>query len=63
MASLNDDKHRMAYCDYGELPIQAIIAKDKIIGCEFHQEKSGEIGSKVIQSFLSLIKNIYFEKY
>jgi len=54
MASLKDDKHRIAYCDYGGLPITAIIAKDKIMGCQFHPEKSGEIGSKVIQSFLSL---------
>jgi len=54
MASPKNDKHCIANCHYGGLPIPAIIAKDKIMGCQFHPEKSGEIGSKVIQSFLSL---------
>ena len=54
MASTYYDKDTVAYCRYGGLSIPAIIAKDKIMGCQFHPEKSGKIGSKVIRSFLSL---------
>ncbi len=54
MASTKYDKDTVAYCRYGGLSIPAIIAKDKIMGCQFHPEKSGKIGSKVIRSFLSL---------
>ena len=54
MASINYTKNCIAFCRYGGLSIPAIIAKDKIMGCQFHPEKSGEIGTKIIQSFLSL---------
>tara|TARA_A100001011_G_scaffold381121_1_gene449263 strand:- start:166 stop:789 length:624 start_codon:yes stop_codon:yes gene_type:complete len=43
-----------AYCKYFNLPIPSIIQKDKIIGCQFHPEKSGENGLKFLKMFCDL---------
>ena len=52
MAVPRDPTMRIADCVYGGNRISAVIAKDNIIGCQFHPEKSGEIGKKIIQNFL-----------
>jgi glutamine amidotransferase len=54
MALPNNPKHRIANCLYGEVSIPAIIGQDNIYGCQFHPEKSGEIGLKILNRFLSL---------
>lgn len=52
MAVPRDPTMRIADCVYGGNRISAVTAKDNIIGCQFHPEKSGEIGKKIIQNFL-----------
>lgn len=54
MASPADPGHRIADCLYGGMPISAAIARENISGCQFHPEKSGEVGLKVLQRFLTL---------
>jgi imidazole glycerol-phosphate synthase subunit HisH len=54
MAVPNDPDHRIANCVYGNTKVAAIIGRDKIYGCQFHPEKSGEVGLKVLRRFLSL---------
>jgi glutamine amidotransferase len=54
MALPNDPKHRIANCLYGEVSVSATIRRDNIYGCQFHPEKSGEIGLKILHRFLSL---------
>lgn len=54
MAVPNDSNHRIADCLYGGNHISAIIGRDSIYGCQFHPEKSGEIGLKVLRRFLEL---------
>ena len=41
----------LASVDYGG-PITAIVARDNIIGTQFHPEKSGATGLKMIENFL-----------
>lgn len=42
-----------AVCDYGaEIP--AIVSKGNLYGCQFHPEKSGEIGLKILKNFACL---------
>jgi imidazole glycerol-phosphate synthase subunit HisH len=49
-----DDKYSLAYCLYGGNEITAVIQKNNIMGCQFHPEKSGEIGLKILENFLKL---------
>ena len=43
----------IASCTYGS-EFSAAIAKDNFIGCQFHPERSSDLGSKIINNFLSL---------
>lgn len=42
-----------AYVEYGQ-KICAILAKDNIIGVQFHPEKSGEKGLRILKNFLEI---------
>ncbi len=42
-----------ATCEYGT-EFSAAIAKDNFIGCQFHPERSGDAGSKIIKNFLEM---------
>ena len=48
-----DPRHRLADVDYGGRTISAAIARDNVSGTQFHPEKSGAIGLKVIARFLA----------
>lgn len=47
-----DESTRLANCNYGGHLICAAIKRDNLYGCQFHPEKSGEIGLNVIRGFL-----------
>jgi glutamine amidotransferase len=46
-----DKNQELAFVEYGS-NICAIVAKDNIIGLQFHPEKSGETGLKILKNFL-----------
>lgn len=48
-----DPAHRVADCFYGGHRVAAVIAKDHITACQFHPEKSGEVGLKILRRFIS----------
>ena len=54
MAAPEDDKHRLANCNYNGQAICAAIHSENMTGCQFHPEKSGEMGLQIIQEFLSI---------
>lgn len=43
--------HRLADCIYGGHAISAVIRKDHVTGCQFHPEKSGKAGLKILARF------------
>lgn len=53
MAVPAEEENRLADCYYGGHSISSVVTKDNITGCQFHPEKSGEVGLKVLQGFLS----------
>ena len=46
-----DTAHVAAWCEYGE-KFAAIVAKDNMIGCQFHPEKSQRAGLDLIRGFI-----------
>ena len=40
----------IAYTEYGA-PITAAVAKDNVMGCQFHPEKSGDVGLNILKAF------------
>ena len=54
MANTVVPEHLIANCLYGGINIPAVIGKGRTVGCQFHPEKSGEIGLKILRQFLLL---------
>lgn len=52
MAQPADPAHRLADCLYGGVPVSAAIRRQNVMGCQFHPEKSGEVGLRVLKNFL-----------
>ena len=48
----DDPKHRLADCLYGGHRIAAAIRSGRIVGCQFHPEKSGDAGLAILSRFL-----------
>lgn len=48
-------KDILSLTKYGNLEFCSGIYKDNIYGCQFHPEKSGETGLKIIKNFINLI--------
>ena len=44
--------HRLADCDYDGRVISAAVKCGNLYGCQFHPEKSGEVGLRIINNFL-----------
>ncbi len=43
----------IALTDYGA-PLTAAVAKGNVIGCQFHPEKSGAVGMKILRAFCAM---------
>jgi glutamine amidotransferase len=52
MAEPADRDHRVADCLYGGVRISAVIGRGNVFGCQFHPEKSGAVGLKILRTFL-----------
>lgn len=47
-----NQENLIAHVDYGGNRIPAVTLKNKITGCQFHPEKSGEVGLKILKRFI-----------
>lgn len=52
MAIPVNPNHRIADCHYGGVSVTAAISRDNVYGCQFHPEKSGEVGLNILKRFL-----------
>jgi glutamine amidotransferase len=51
-AEPQDPAVRVADCIYGGNRISAVIRSQNVVGCQFHPEKSGETGLKILRHFV-----------
>ena len=52
MAVPASHSHRLADCIYGGIEISAVVQRENIGGCQFHPEKSGEAGLRILHRFI-----------
>lgn len=48
----DDESHVLAECIYGGHPIVAAVRSANVTGCQFHPEKSGPAGLRMLNAFL-----------
>ena len=53
-AAPTDTAVRLADCDHEGFAVAAAVQQGNIFGCQFHPEKSGEVGLSIIDNFLSM---------
>jgi len=54
VAKPSNINHILAHYNCYGTQIPAIIIKDNIVGCQFHPEKSGNAGLKILKNFISM---------
>ncbi|TGM31714.1 imidazole glycerol phosphate synthase subunit HisH [Leptospira biflexa] len=54
MALPIDNQNRLADTFYGGNRISSVIGRDNVFGCQFHPEKSGQVGLKILSQFIKL---------
>ncbi len=51
-AQVSDPGDELARVDYDGIPVTAAIHKGNLIGCQFHPEKSGDVGLSILERFV-----------
>ena len=50
-----NEEDLVGYSEYGDLKIPGLVRHKNVIGAQFHPEKSGEIGLKILKNFKEMI--------
>ena len=51
-----NDENLIGFSNYGGIKIPSVVYKDNVYGTQFHPEKSGEVGLKILKNFGEVIK-------
>lgn len=54
----DDSRNVFATTNYGDKSFCSVIRQGNVYGCQFHPEKSGLAGLKIIKNFVELVKNV-----
>lgn len=49
-----ENQHAVASCEY-ITPFTAVVSKDNYFGVQFHPEKSGKVGAKILKNFIDYV--------
>lgn len=47
-----DERHCLTYTYYGKDKFCSVVKKNNVSGCQFHPERSGNVGLRILQNFL-----------
>lgn len=50
----DDPSHQIAFSRFGGHEVCTVIRRGPLIGCQFHPEKSGPVGLKILSTFMTL---------
>ena len=50
-AKLVHEQEAVSFTEYGNMAFCSVLAKDNLFATQFHLEKSGELGLKILKSF------------
>ncbi len=50
------DEEVICYTEYGGQKIPAIVGKNNVLGCQFHPEKSGEVGQNILKAWKEIVE-------
>ena len=53
IAEPSDPANRLADCDYDGIAVSAVIQSGALFGCQFHPEKSGAAGIRIVEDFVN----------
>ena len=53
-AQPSEPSDRLADCGHDGYEIAAVVKRGALYGCQFHPEKSGEVGLRILNNFLEL---------
>tara|TARA_B100000674_G_C37853206_1_gene921016 strand:- start:600 stop:1235 length:636 start_codon:yes stop_codon:yes gene_type:complete len=53
MAKIKNQKNLISFCSYYDLIVPAIVKSENVLGCQFHPEKSGKNGLKLLKNILN----------
>ncbi len=53
-----DKENLVAYCDYGSLVPAMVTDGEYVFGAQFHPEKSGSVGLKILSNFAEMIEEV-----
>jgi imidazole glycerol-phosphate synthase subunit HisH len=51
LCAIAEEKYQLAVSSYAGITFSSVIQKGNVIGCQFHPEKSGDSGLKIIREF------------
>lgn len=53
-AQLEESRDLVAYTSYNNIPLAAVINRGSLWGCQFHPEKSGADGLRILSNFMAI---------
>ena len=56
VAKLDNENEILSVTDFGDVTFCSALKKGNIYGCQFHPEKSSQIGLKIINNFIKICK-------